>query len=170
MEGFVMAKKSKDERMQQLHEAALETVRLQARRPMSPKEGGRLANNLVDILLGRGLPEDSDDCSKTAPDASTSEFDDLVAEILAADPSAKEAEIREELADARRAPDGRWYIPDPARPGKYLMIVLQSVGGISVPAGLHLTSSEESLVAEIMDRFGYSREEAIENLILHGGI
>ena len=66
-----MAKKSKGERMQQLHEAALETVRLQARRPMSPEEEGRLANNLVDILflLGRGLPEDSDDCSKTAADA-----------------------------------------------------------------------------------------------------
>jgi hypothetical protein len=37
-----------------LHELALETVRLQARRPMSPEEERLLANNLVDILLGRG--------------------------------------------------------------------------------------------------------------------
>jgi hypothetical protein len=38
MEGFFMSKKSDDDRMQQLQELALETVRLQARRAMSPEE------------------------------------------------------------------------------------------------------------------------------------
>jgi len=51
-------KKSDDDLMQQLQEAALETVRLQARRSMSPEEQRLLANNLINILLGRGLPKE----------------------------------------------------------------------------------------------------------------
>ena len=51
-------KKPDDDLMQQLQEAALETVRLQARRSMSPEEQRLLANNLINILLGRGLPKE----------------------------------------------------------------------------------------------------------------
>jgi hypothetical protein len=40
----------------------------------------------------------------------------------------------------------------------------------SAPTGLHLTPSYESLIAEVMARFGKSREEAIRRLNLHGGI
>jgi hypothetical protein len=83
-----MSAKSNGGRIAQLQEAALEAVRLQARRPMSPEEERLLANNL---LLGRGLPGD-DDSSNAASDAS--EFDDLVAQILADDPSANEQERR----------------------------------------------------------------------------
>jgi hypothetical protein len=50
MEGFFMSKKSDDDRMQQLQGLALETVRLQARRAMSPEEERLLANNLIDAL------------------------------------------------------------------------------------------------------------------------
>jgi hypothetical protein len=32
-------------------------------------------------------------------------------------------------AGAKQAPDGYWYIPDPARSGKYLMIVPRSIDG-----------------------------------------
>jgi len=53
MEGIFMSttKKPDDDLMQQLQEAALETVRLQARRSMSPEEQRLLANNLINILL-----------------------------------------------------------------------------------------------------------------------
>jgi hypothetical protein len=72
------------------------------------------------------VPKDSDDCSNAAADASTREFDDLVAQILAGDPGANEGEIRKAFGGARKAQDGNWYIPDPARPGSYLRIVLQA--------------------------------------------
>jgi hypothetical protein len=35
---------------------------------------------------------------------------------------------------------------------------------------LHPTPSDESLIAAVMARFGITREETIEDLILHGGI
>jgi hypothetical protein len=48
--------------------------------------------------------------------------DDLVAQIMTRHPSAKEDEVRRTLAGAKLALDGHWYLPDPARPGKYLMV------------------------------------------------
>ena len=68
-------KKPDDDLMQQLQEPALETVRLQARRSMSPEEQRLLANNLINMLLGRGLlPKeprllDSDDTSNAVATA-----------------------------------------------------------------------------------------------------
>jgi hypothetical protein len=87
MEGFFMSKKPDDDRMQQLQELARETVRLQARRAMSPQEERLLANNLIDVLLGRGAPEelrslDSEDSSNAPAAASASPLDDLVAQIM----------------------------------------------------------------------------------------
>jgi hypothetical protein len=60
MEGIFMSttNKSDDDLMQQLQEAALETVQLQAGRSMSSEEQRLLANNLINILLGRGLPKE----------------------------------------------------------------------------------------------------------------
>jgi len=95
-----MSKKSDDDRMQQLQELALETVSLQARRAMSPEEERLLADNLVDLLFGRGLPEDRDDISNAAAAASATPLDDLVAQIMAGDPDANEAEIRAALLEA----------------------------------------------------------------------
>jgi hypothetical protein len=33
-----------------------------------------------------------------------------------------------------------------------------------------LSPSDESLIREVMDRFGHTREQAIRNLIAHGGL
>jgi hypothetical protein len=38
-----------------------------------------------------------------------------------------------------------------------------------VPQDLRLTSSDESLTHEVMSRFGHSREDAIENLMITDG-
>ena len=39
-----------------------------------------------------------------------------------------------------------------------------------MPPGLHLTPRDESLIQWCVADFGYSREEAIRRLVLHGGI
>ena len=128
-------KKPDDDLMQQLQEPALETVRLQARRSMSPEEQRLLANNPINMLLGRGLlPKeprllDSDDTSNAVATASASLLDDPVAQILAGYPGAKEEDIREALAGAKQAPDGHWYIPDPARSREMVEVVPQSIDG-----------------------------------------
>jgi len=119
-------KKPDDDLMQQLQEPALETVRLQARRSMSPEEQRLLANNPINMLLGRGLlPKeprllDSDDTSNAVATASASLLDD---------PVAQEEDIREALAGAKQAPDGHWYIPDPARSREMVEVVPQSIDG-----------------------------------------
>ena len=120
------SKKPDDDLMQQLQEAALETVRLQARRSMSPEERRLLANNLINVLLGRGLPKEprllgSDDTSNAAATASASPIE-FVAQILAGYPGANEEDIREALAGAKQAAGGHGYIPDPARPRKWLRL------------------------------------------------
>jgi hypothetical protein len=48
--------------------------------------------------------------------------------------------------------------------------LLVGYGCRQIGEGRHLTQRDESLIAEVMARFGYSREEAIEDLILNGGI
>jgi hypothetical protein len=177
----VMARIS-DKKLKDLHELTLETVRLQ-RPSVSREEQRLLAENFVNVLLGRGLPEDSEDCSTATADASTSEFDDLIAQIVAGDPGANEQAIRAALQEARKAPDGRWYVPDPARPGKHLMIAPQPIEGPAstaaaqadastngLPPGRELTPSDESLVRSVMSNHGISREKAIEVLIAFGGI
>ena len=113
-------KKPDDDLMQQLQEPALETVRLQARRSMSPEEQRLLANNPINMLLGRGLLPNT---------ASASLLDDLVAQILAGYPGAQEEDIREALAGAKQASDGHWYIPDPARSREMVEVVPQSIDG-----------------------------------------
>jgi hypothetical protein len=40
----------------------------------------------------------------------------------------------------------------------------------NLPPDLHLTLYDESLIAEVMGRFGMLREEATKDLILNGGI
>jgi hypothetical protein len=100
-------KKSEDDRMQQLQELALETVRLQARGAMSLEEQRRLANNLIDALCDlheESHSVDSDNIS-SAPAALTGQPRPLltqreralIASVMAAFPAMTEEEVIENL-------------------------------------------------------------------------
>ena len=88
-------KKPDDDLMQQVQEAALETVRLQARRSMSPEEQRLLANNLINILLGRGLPKEEQQTAPSYP----GQLGGVVRDIMRDHPDFDEEQVRKNLYD-----------------------------------------------------------------------